>query len=85
MEDDAKHLEDVTVNKLWAFSQMPVLLNMVFQGKTKMLLQFNLTSVLLAWRDGKFDNEVVEVEVPQRRGEPIVVLDEDIQIKLENS
>ena len=26
-----------------------------------------------AWRSGKFDNEVVPVEVPQRRGEPIVV------------
>ncbi len=26
-----------------------------------------------AWKDGKFDNEVVPVEVPQRRGEPIVV------------
>jgi acetyl-CoA C-acetyltransferase len=26
-----------------------------------------------AWDSGKFDNEVVPVEVPQRRGEPIVV------------
>ncbi|HET8885119.1 MAG TPA: acetyl-CoA C-acyltransferase [Salinimicrobium sp.] len=26
-----------------------------------------------AWQDGKFDNEIVPVEVPQRRGEPIVV------------
>ncbi|KJD35669.1 acetyl-CoA acetyltransferase [Tamlana sedimentorum] len=26
-----------------------------------------------AWADGKFNNEVVPVEVPQRRGEPIVV------------
>jgi acetyl-CoA C-acetyltransferase len=26
-----------------------------------------------AWEAGKFDNEVVPVEVPQRRGEPIVV------------
>ena len=26
-----------------------------------------------AWNAGKFDNEVVPVEVPQRRGEPIVV------------
>jgi acetyl-CoA C-acetyltransferase len=26
-----------------------------------------------AWESGKFDNEVVPVEVPQRRGEPIVV------------
>ncbi len=26
-----------------------------------------------AWNSGKFDNEVVPVEVPQRRGEPIVV------------
>lgn len=26
-----------------------------------------------AWETGKFDNEVVPVEVPQRRGEPIVV------------
>lgn len=25
-----------------------------------------------AWADGKFDNEVVPVEIPQRRGEPIV-------------
>lgn len=26
-----------------------------------------------SWENGKFDNEVVPVEVPQRRGEPIVV------------
>ena len=26
-----------------------------------------------AWESGKFDNEVVPVEVPQRRGEPLVV------------
>lgn len=26
-----------------------------------------------AWEEGKFDNEIVPVEVPQRRGEPIVV------------
>lgn len=26
-----------------------------------------------AWNSGKFDNEIVPVEVPQRRGEPIVV------------
>ncbi len=26
-----------------------------------------------AWETGKFDNEVVPVEVPQRRGEPVVV------------
>ena len=26
-----------------------------------------------AWESGKFDNEVIPVEVPQRRGEPIVV------------
>ena len=26
-----------------------------------------------AWENGKFDNEVVSVEVPQRRGEPILV------------
>jgi acetyl-CoA C-acetyltransferase len=26
-----------------------------------------------AWSSGKFDNEVVPVEVPQRRGEPIIV------------
>jgi len=26
-----------------------------------------------AWNDGKFNNEVVPVEVPQRRGEPILV------------
>jgi len=26
-----------------------------------------------AWEDGKFDEEVVPVEVPQRRGEPVIV------------
>lgn len=26
-----------------------------------------------AWKEGKFDNEVVPVSVPQRRGEPIIV------------
>ena len=38
-----------------------------------------------AWEDGKFDDEVVPVEVPQRRGEPIVVSrDEEFEnIKLE--
>lgn len=38
-----------------------------------------------AWRSGKFDNEVVPVEVPQRRGEPIVVTtdEEFTNIKLE--
>jgi len=38
-----------------------------------------------AWRSGKFDNEVVTVEVPQRRGEPILVTtdEEFTNIKLE--
>ncbi|SHE32059.1 acetyl-CoA C-acetyltransferase [Psychroflexus salarius] len=38
-----------------------------------------------AWEDGKFDDEVVPVEVPQRRGEPIVVSrDEEFEnIKLD--
>src|SRR5690554_325020 len=26
-----------------------------------------------AWSEGKFDNEIVPVEVPQRRGEPVIV------------
>ncbi|WP_276975923.1 acetyl-CoA C-acyltransferase [Flavobacterium filum] len=26
-----------------------------------------------AWEEGKFDNEIVPVEVPQRRGEPVIV------------
>ena len=26
-----------------------------------------------AWNSGKFDNEIVSVEVPQRRGEPVIV------------
>jgi len=30
-----------------------------------------------AWKSGKFDNEVVPVEVPQRRGEPIVVNEDE--------
>lgn len=33
-----------------------------------------------AWKAGKFKNEVVPVEVPQRRGEPIIV-DEDEEYK----
>ncbi|QSS97113.1 acetyl-CoA C-acyltransferase [Psychroflexus sp. ALD_RP9] len=38
-----------------------------------------------AWEEGKFDNEVVPVEVPQRRGEPILVSrDEEFEnIKLD--
>jgi len=38
-----------------------------------------------AWRSGKFDNEVVPVEVPQRRGEPIIVTtdEEFTNVKLE--
>ncbi|MDF0708619.1 acetyl-CoA C-acyltransferase [Flagellimonas okinawensis] len=30
-----------------------------------------------AWKNGKFNNEVVPVEVPQRRGEPIVVSEDE--------
>ncbi|WP_343486681.1 acetyl-CoA C-acyltransferase [Allomuricauda sp. d1] len=30
-----------------------------------------------AWKDGKFDNEVIPVEVPQRRGEPVVVSEDE--------
>lgn len=30
-----------------------------------------------AWESGKFDNEIVPVEVPQRRGEPIVVSEDE--------
>ncbi|PCJ93277.1 MAG: acetyl-CoA C-acyltransferase [Flavobacteriaceae bacterium] len=30
-----------------------------------------------AWKDGKFNNEVVPVEVPQRRGEPIIVKEDE--------
>lgn len=38
-----------------------------------------------AWKAGKFDNEVVPVEIPQRRGEPIIMKeDEEFKnIKLE--
>ena len=38
-----------------------------------------------AWKEGKFDNEVVPVEVPQRKGDPIIVKeDEEFKnIKLE--
>ena len=30
-----------------------------------------------AWKDGKFDNEVVPVEVPQRKGDPVVVREDE--------
>ncbi|RIV45044.1 acetyl-CoA C-acyltransferase [Flagellimonas pelagia] len=30
-----------------------------------------------AWKNGKFDNEVVSVEIPQRRGEPILVSEDE--------
>ena len=30
-----------------------------------------------AWADGKFDNEVVPVEVPQRKGDPIIVKEDE--------
>ncbi len=30
-----------------------------------------------AWKNGKFDNEVVPVEVPQRRGEPVVISEDE--------
>jgi acetyl-CoA C-acetyltransferase len=38
-----------------------------------------------AWNGGKFDNEIVPVEVPQRRGEPIIVTtdEEFTNVKLE--
>lgn len=31
----------------------------------------------MAWKSGKFNNEVVPVEVPQRRGEPIIVKEDE--------
>lgn len=30
-----------------------------------------------AWKEGKFDNEVVPVEVPQRKGDPIVIKEDE--------
>lgn len=30
-----------------------------------------------AWKDGKFDQEVVPVEVPQRKGDPIVITEDE--------
>ncbi|MDT0690070.1 acetyl-CoA C-acyltransferase [Salegentibacter sp. F188] len=30
-----------------------------------------------AWKEGKFDNEVVPVEVPQRKGEPLIVKEDE--------
>ncbi len=30
-----------------------------------------------AWKDGKFKNEIVPVEVPQRRGEPVVISEDE--------
>lgn len=30
-----------------------------------------------AWENGRFDNEIVPVEVPQRRGEPVVVKEDE--------
>ncbi|SIS97869.1 acetyl-CoA C-acetyltransferase [Zobellia uliginosa] len=30
-----------------------------------------------AWKDGKFSNEVTPVEVPQRRGEPIIISEDE--------
>lgn len=30
-----------------------------------------------AWQEGKFNNEVIPVEVPQRRGEPIVISEDE--------
>ncbi|MDO6820413.1 acetyl-CoA C-acyltransferase [Zobellia sp. 1_MG-2023] len=30
-----------------------------------------------AWKDGKFNNEVTPIEVPQRRGEPVVVSEDE--------
>tara|TARA_R110000850_G_scaffold80862_1_gene173563 strand:+ start:106624 stop:107802 length:1179 start_codon:yes stop_codon:yes gene_type:complete len=31
----------------------------------------------LAWKEGKFENEIVPVEVPQRRGEPVIVSEDE--------
>lgn len=30
-----------------------------------------------AWKEGNFDDEIVPVEVPQRRGEPIVIMEDE--------
>ena len=30
-----------------------------------------------AWKEGKFDNEVVPVEVPQRKGDPIIIKEDE--------
>lgn len=35
------------------------------------------TRAASAWEQGKFDNEIVPVEVPQRRGEPILVSEDE--------
>lgn len=30
-----------------------------------------------AWKDGKYDNEIVPVEIPQRRGEPVIFSEDE--------
>lgn len=30
-----------------------------------------------AWKEGKFNNEIVPVEVPQRRGEPVIIAEDE--------
>lgn len=31
----------------------------------------------LAWKEGRFENEIVPVEVPQRRGEPVIISEDE--------
>jgi acetyl-CoA C-acetyltransferase len=76
-----------TTTTQWAFVLTYVLLNITFLEKTKISTQFNRMSVQRKLEAGKFDNEVVPVAVPQRKGDPIIVSkdEEFTNVKIEKS
>jgi acetyl-CoA C-acetyltransferase len=63
-----------------------VLLNITFlEDQDKYSNQYERSAK--AWEAGKFDNEVVPVAVPQRKGDPIIVSkdEEFTNVKIEKS
>ena len=67
-----------TTSRLWGFVPICVLRNISLVGKIRM--HFAIQSYersAKAWAAGKFADEVVPVEVPQRRGEPIIVSEDE--------
>ena len=67
-----------TTKFTWEFVQKNVLQNMNSQEKTKTTSRFSLIKRSAeAWASGKFKEEIVPVEIPQRKGEPIIFAEDE--------